>query len=140
MKSPPPWVAAERVPEFMAVHPDARLPGNLATPPSRARAWTRDGALVEIIRGRLSIVGPVTSGELAESLAVGEQDVFEALLALESEGVVLRFGKFLKTVEPGLHFKIPLGVGVAGLLVCILGAALRPRRRQVEKPPLPALQ
>ena len=23
----------------------------------------------------------------------------------ESEGVVLRFGKFLETVEPGLHFK-----------------------------------
>jgi membrane protease subunit HflK len=28
----------------------------------------------------------------------------------ESEGVVLRFGRFLKIVEPGLHFKIPLGV------------------------------
>ena len=26
----------------------------------------------------------------------------------ESEGVVLRFGKFLKTVEPGLHFKLPI--------------------------------
>jgi Membrane protease subunits, stomatin/prohibitin homologs len=28
----------------------------------------------------------------------------------ESEAVVLRFGKFLKIVEPGLHFKIPLGL------------------------------
>src|SRR5437764_9603383 len=28
----------------------------------------------------------------------------------ESEGVVLRFGKFLKTVEPGLHFKLTLGI------------------------------
>jgi membrane protease subunit HflK len=28
----------------------------------------------------------------------------------ESEGVVLRFGRYLKTVEPGLHFKAPLGV------------------------------
>ena len=28
----------------------------------------------------------------------------------ESEAVVLRFGKFLKIAEPGLHFKIPLGV------------------------------
>jgi membrane protease subunit HflK len=25
----------------------------------------------------------------------------------DSQGVVLRFGKFLKTVEPGLHFKLP---------------------------------
>src|SRR3979490_3012986 len=28
----------------------------------------------------------------------------------ESEAVVLRFGKFLKTVEPGLHFKLPFGI------------------------------
>ena len=28
----------------------------------------------------------------------------------ESEAVVLRFGRFLKIVEPGLHFKIPLGI------------------------------
>ncbi len=28
----------------------------------------------------------------------------------ESEGVVLRFGRFLKTVEPGLHFKLPFGI------------------------------
>ncbi|HYY29569.1 MAG TPA: FtsH protease activity modulator HflK [Chthoniobacterales bacterium] len=28
----------------------------------------------------------------------------------DSEGVVLRFGKFLKTVEPGLHFMLPLGI------------------------------
>ena len=31
-------------------------------------------------------------------------------VAAESEGVVLRFGKFLKTVEPGLHFKLPFGI------------------------------
>jgi modulator of FtsH protease HflK len=28
----------------------------------------------------------------------------------ESEGVVRRFGKLFKTVEPGLHFKLPLGI------------------------------
>ena len=28
----------------------------------------------------------------------------------ESEGVVLRFGKFLRTVEPELHFKLPFGI------------------------------
>ncbi|MAI73989.1 MAG: FtsH protease activity modulator HflK [Rhodopirellula sp.] len=28
----------------------------------------------------------------------------------ESQGVVLRFGKFVKTVEPGLRFKFPFGV------------------------------
>jgi membrane protease subunit HflK len=41
----------------------------------------------------------------------------------ESEGVVLRFGKFLKTVNPGLHFKIPLGVDEVSVL---------PTRRQLK--------
>src|SRR5436305_12687541 len=41
----------------------------------------------------------------------------------ESEGVVLRFGKFLKTVEPGLHFKIPIGVDEVSIL---------PTRRQLK--------
>src|SRR5204863_728863 len=41
----------------------------------------------------------------------------------ESEGVVLRFGKFLKTVEPGLHFKLPFGVDKVAVL---------PTRRQLK--------
>jgi membrane protease subunit HflK len=41
----------------------------------------------------------------------------------ESEAVVLRFGKFLKTVEPGLHFKLPLGVDEVSIL---------PTRRQLK--------
>ncbi|MBI5394219.1 MAG: FtsH protease activity modulator HflK [Verrucomicrobia bacterium] len=34
----------------------------------------------------------------------------------ESEGVVLRFGRFLAIVEPGLHFKLPLGIDVVTVL------------------------
>src|ERR1700730_1359016 len=41
----------------------------------------------------------------------------------ESEGVVLRFGKFLKTVEPGLHFKLPYGIDAVTVL---------PTRRQLK--------
>src|SRR6266404_1993381 len=41
----------------------------------------------------------------------------------ESEAVVLRFGKFLKTVEPGLHFKLPLGIDEVTVL---------PTRRQLK--------
>ena len=28
----------------------------------------------------------------------------------DEEAVVLRFGKYLKTTQPGLHFKFPLGI------------------------------
>ena len=44
-------------------------------------------------------------------------------VAAESEGVVLRFGKFLKTVNPGLHFKLPLGIDEVSVL---------PTRRQLK--------
>jgi membrane protease subunit HflK len=44
-------------------------------------------------------------------------------VAAESEGVVLRFGKFLKTVEPGLHFKLPLGIDEVSVV---------PTRRQLK--------
>ena len=41
----------------------------------------------------------------------------------DSQGVVLRFGKFLKTVEPGLHFKLPFWIDRVTVL---------PTRRQLK--------
>ncbi|MGE5813160.1 MAG: ATP-dependent DNA helicase, partial [Acidobacteriota bacterium] len=91
------WVAAERLPELGAVHPDIATEPPLVAPASRAsRRWTREEAIVELLRGRLSTVGPTTAAAIAESFGVAEQDVQSALFALESEGVVLR-GYF----EPG---------------------------------------
>jgi len=42
----------------------------------------------------------------------------------ESQGVVLRFGKYIKTVEPGLRFKIPFGVDLVEIV---------PVRRQLKQ-------
>jgi modulator of FtsH protease HflK len=44
-------------------------------------------------------------------------------VAADSEGVVLRFGKYLKTVEPGLHFKAPFGIDAVAII---------PTRRQLK--------
>src|SRR5580765_1007654 len=53
------WVAAERLPEMCAVHPEATLEPVIAAPPGRAaRTWARDEAIVELLRGRVSIDGP----------------------------------------------------------------------------------
>jgi ATP-dependent Lhr-like helicase len=85
------WVAAERLPEVLAVHPHAALAPAIAAPASRAsRTWTRAEALVELLRGRMAIVGPTTVDDLSASIAAPAADVDEALLALESEGAVLR--------------------------------------------------
>jgi ATP-dependent Lhr-like helicase len=81
------WIAAERLPELMAIH---TLDVTIQAPASRQRAWTREDALVELLRGRTSILGPVTASALAESLGIDEGEVDAALLKLESEGVVLR--------------------------------------------------
>ena len=41
----------------------------------------------------------------------------------ESQGVVRRFGKYLQTVDPGLHFKLPFGIDMVTVL---------PTRRQLK--------
>ena len=81
------WVAAERLPELLAIH---HLDSRLTVPRSRDRVWAREDAIVELLRGRTSILGPVTARDLASSLAIGEGEAEAALLKLESEGVVLR--------------------------------------------------
>jgi ATP-dependent Lhr-like helicase len=85
------WIAAERVPEILAIHPDATIVPPVNAPPSRAgRAWTREQAILEMLRGRITILGPTTAAALAESLSIEEADADATLLSLESEGVVLR--------------------------------------------------
>ena len=90
-------VAAERIPEVIAIHPSVVVPPGIAPPPSRtSRSWTREDALVELLRGRLTTTGPVTPQMLAQSLSIGDRDIESALLALEADGAVLR-GSFSPT-------------------------------------------
>jgi ATP-dependent Lhr-like helicase len=85
------WIAAERLPELSAVHSNLAIESPVQPPASRAaRAWSHEEALVELMRGRLTVVGPTTAEALSRSLAVAEGDAHQALLALETEGVVLR--------------------------------------------------
>jgi len=85
--------AAERAPEINTLRPV-----NLIAPPTRDRTWSREEALIELVRGRLSLVGPTTASALADSMSVSEREIEAALIALENEGVVLR-GSF-ETREP----------------------------------------
>jgi ATP-dependent Lhr-like helicase len=82
------WIAAERIPEILAIHPALQL--DIAPPPSRVKEWQRENAIVEIIRGRMSLLGPTTAAELAQSMNIDEKDADAALLKLESEGAILR--------------------------------------------------
>lgn len=81
------WIAAERSHEFLAVFPHAQLQPAL---PLLANITERETALREIMRSRLDILGPVTAEALARSLNLAESEVHAALIALESEGSILR--------------------------------------------------
>ncbi len=53
------WLAAERLPQFTSVFPDARHSPPIAAPAEfAARAWPPEDALVEIVRSRLEGLGP----------------------------------------------------------------------------------
>jgi ATP-dependent helicase Lhr and Lhr-like helicase len=85
------WVAAERLPQFLTLWPDATLDPAIAAPAAYAgRDWSPDLALVEILRGRLEGLGPVAGETLAAPLGQVADDIAFALAALEAEGFALR--------------------------------------------------
>jgi ATP-dependent Lhr-like helicase len=95
------WTTAERLPEIQALWPDASLHPAIAAPGRRAeRQWTRETALVELLRGRMSVTGPATAPALATELGVDVSEIDAALLALESEGLILR-GSFTASLKAG---------------------------------------
>ncbi len=88
------WVAAEMLPMISAIYPGGTLDPPISPPvESTARAWARDEAIVELVRGRLQASGPITARELAEGLAVATSSIDIALAELEAGGFVLR-GRF----------------------------------------------
>lgn len=88
------WIAAERVPQFKALWPAARLEPPIAAPaPHAATDWLPENALIEILRGRLEGQGPATAEALAAPLGLETGPVRTALAALEAEGFAMR-GRF----------------------------------------------
>ena len=85
------WIAVERLPQLNSVYTAANLQPPIAAPESVSRTeWKFDDALVEILRGRLEGLGPITVPKLVESSALNKLDIETGLLKLESEGFVIR--------------------------------------------------
>ncbi|HJW45926.1 MAG TPA: ATP-dependent DNA helicase, partial [Lysobacter sp.] len=96
------WFAAERLAQAAVVYPTCKRepaiepPGEFAQEP-----WTREDALVELLRSRLTGLGPTPAADLATTLALPQSEVDLALLKLESEGYVMR-GRFSSSANtPG---------------------------------------
>jgi ATP-dependent Lhr-like helicase len=85
------WIAAERLMQLGAIYPAALLTPTIAPPGSYAtETWTSEEALVEILRGRLEGLGPVTVASLAASSSLPADQIEAALIRLESEGFAMQ--------------------------------------------------
>ncbi|MEJ8825336.1 DEAD/DEAH box helicase [Variovorax humicola] len=95
------WVAAERLPLWQAIAPDARMQPAIAAPFDAERPADPDTALRELLRSRLGGLGPVNVAALADALMLPHAEVQSALLALQAQGSVLqgRFTPGIDTVE-----------------------------------------
>jgi len=87
-------IAAERLPMLRTIYPNAVCEPELVLPDSmHGKTWERTDAIRELVRGRMEVCGPITISELTDVLVLEHSEIDAALLALESEGFVLR-GKF----------------------------------------------
>ncbi len=85
------WIATERLPQLQAVAPLLELQTAVRVPDEFAAVtWTREDALLELVRARLTALGPATVAQLATPLGVASGDVDLALVGLEREGYVMR--------------------------------------------------
>ena len=85
------WVAAERLPEMQAGIDGALFDPPIVAPPGRAAVeWTRESALMEIVRGRMALAGPIAPRQLGAPLGFDHDASSQLLLALEADGAVLR--------------------------------------------------
>ena len=93
------WIAAERVSQFRALWPGAGIDPQISAPaPYGEREWSREEPLIEILRGRLEGLGPVTEAALAAPLGIEPREISAALAALETEGFAMR-GRFTPGTE-----------------------------------------
>jgi len=88
------WVAAERARSFMALFPEARFERSLAE--VETGDVSRDEALLSLVMGWMSAVGPTTSSQLGHLLGLSGSDIEKGLLRMEAAGTVLR-GQFTGT-------------------------------------------
>jgi ATP-dependent Lhr-like helicase len=87
------WFTTERRPFAEAVYPHATFDPNVTVPNEHKKSLSRDEALLELVRGRLEGLGPVTLSTLASAFVLPPSEIAPALAALQAEGFAMR-GQF----------------------------------------------
>ncbi|MCL6699891.1 DEAD/DEAH box helicase [Pseudomonas sp. T1.Ur] len=87
------WVPLERLTCLQAIYPQAKWQPPLTPLPGFDEPWDSDGAVVEVLRARLSAFGPQPLTAIAYPLGLSPAQATQALAQLEQQGYVLR-GRF----------------------------------------------
>src|ERR1700688_4623159 len=88
------WVAAERAKTFSVLFPDARFEPKLAE--VETAVPSRGDALLTMVTGWMSHLGPTTPTELGETFGIPASEISSSLLRMEASGTILR-GNFSGT-------------------------------------------
>ncbi len=93
------WVAAEKLPQIQAIHPTEAMQPVIEAPAEYSGIdWTQEDALLDLLRARMTALGPIAVARLAEVMAVTAAEIERALIALETQGFVMR-GHFTPASE-----------------------------------------
>jgi ATP-dependent helicase Lhr and Lhr-like helicase len=113
------WVAAERAKTFLVLSPEARFAQELVD--VEMVAPSRDDALLTLVTGWMSHLGPVTASQLGEILGIPASEISNALLRMEASGTVLRgdfCGEAGRASRPRPHeWSLPHEAGQPGAAV-----------------------
>ncbi|MBS0290118.1 MAG: DEAD/DEAH box helicase [Proteobacteria bacterium] len=89
------WFAIEKARSFHAIYPNIPLNFSLEY---EETTKNKEDAIVDMIRGWMLHVGPVSASQLSNWVCIDKNDVETALLKLETSGLILR-GNFIQTSE-----------------------------------------
>lgn len=85
------WVAAEKLPDFYKIFPYLRADPEIKISDEIIKELkSTENPFIEILRGRLEILGPTEAEIVADSLKININDVKQAFAALENEGFILK--------------------------------------------------
>lgn len=90
------WTMINAISQDTKPEPEFNLPEALDIP------FSYEDAVKSVVRGLLEISGPITGLKISETLHIKFTDVFQALLALEVEGFILR-GNYSQEVRDPLE-------------------------------------
>ncbi len=83
------WVAAERLPEWLAIHPDSEFSPDPTAMLPDSPVFEQKVALATLLRSRLIGLGPINRSQLADDFGMDEDTIQRALQGVQNEGFAI---------------------------------------------------